>query len=180
MSVCVCSVQSTLFDPMDCSPPASLVHGISQARILEQVAISNYRGSSGTEPGIEPASLASPALAGFFTSATPGSPMKVNGNKPTSPFRRTSANLCPNRHLKLGRSLCLVQSPLSLTPTSPCSASSPLPGAPPNLLSRIPGSPHLEGHAPLPPCPLPLATHCTITRGNSLPLFGLRQVLSRR
>ena len=35
-----------LWDPMDCSPPGSSVHGIFQARILEQVAISYYRGSS--------------------------------------------------------------------------------------------------------------------------------------
>ena len=36
----------TLRDPMDCSPPGSSVHGISQARILEWVAISSSRGSS--------------------------------------------------------------------------------------------------------------------------------------
>ena len=30
----------TLWDPMDCSPPGSSVHGILQARILEWVAIS--------------------------------------------------------------------------------------------------------------------------------------------
>ena len=29
----------TLFDPIDCSPPGSSVHGILQARILEWVAI---------------------------------------------------------------------------------------------------------------------------------------------
>ena len=29
----------TLFDPMDCSPPGSSVHGVLQARILEWVAI---------------------------------------------------------------------------------------------------------------------------------------------
>ena len=29
----------TLCDPMDCSPPASSVHGIFQARVLEWVAI---------------------------------------------------------------------------------------------------------------------------------------------
>ena len=34
------------YDPMDCSPPGSSVHGISQARILEWVAISFSRGSS--------------------------------------------------------------------------------------------------------------------------------------
>ena len=33
-------------DPMDCSPPGSSVHGVSQARILEWVAISFSRGSS--------------------------------------------------------------------------------------------------------------------------------------
>ena len=34
----------TLYDPMDCSPPGSSVHGILQARILEWVAISFSRG----------------------------------------------------------------------------------------------------------------------------------------
>ena len=33
----------TLCDPMDSSPPGSSVHGISQARILEWVAISSSR-----------------------------------------------------------------------------------------------------------------------------------------
>ena len=36
----------TLCDPTDCSPPGSSVRGILQARILEWVAISFYRGSS--------------------------------------------------------------------------------------------------------------------------------------
>ena len=36
----------TLCDPMDCSPPGSFVHEISQVRILEWVAISFSRGSS--------------------------------------------------------------------------------------------------------------------------------------
>ena len=36
----------TLCDPMDCSLPGSSVHGISQARILEFVAISYSRGHS--------------------------------------------------------------------------------------------------------------------------------------
>ena len=41
----------TLCDPMDSSPPGSSVHGISQAGILEWVAISIL-----PEPGIEPSS----------------------------------------------------------------------------------------------------------------------------
>ena len=44
--VLVAKLCPTLCDPMDCSPPASSVHGISQARILEWVAISFSRGSS--------------------------------------------------------------------------------------------------------------------------------------
>ena len=36
----------TLCNPMDCSPPGSFVHEISQARILEWVAIPFSRGSS--------------------------------------------------------------------------------------------------------------------------------------
>ena len=44
----LCCVQSclTLCNPMDYSLPASLVHGILQARILEWVFISSSRGSS--------------------------------------------------------------------------------------------------------------------------------------
>ena len=48
LCVCVCAhPQSclTLFDPMDCSVLGSSVHGIFQARLLEQVAISHSRGS---------------------------------------------------------------------------------------------------------------------------------------
>ena len=45
--VCVCTRSClTLYDPMDYSLPGSSVHGISQAKILEWVAISLSRGSS--------------------------------------------------------------------------------------------------------------------------------------
>ena len=67
----------TLCDPMDCTPPGSSVRVIFQAIILEWVAIS----SSGylLHPGIEPRSLASPALAGsFFTTAPPGKPIIIS------------------------------------------------------------------------------------------------------
>ena len=40
------SVVSTLFDPTDCIPPGSSIRGIFQARVLEWVAISFFRGSS--------------------------------------------------------------------------------------------------------------------------------------
>ena len=47
-SMCAKSLQSclTLCDPVHCSPPASSIHGIFQARILEWVAISFSRGPS--------------------------------------------------------------------------------------------------------------------------------------
>ena len=59
-----------LWDPMDCSPPDSSVHGILQARILKWVAMPSFRDLP--DPGIEPASPVSPALAGriFMTSVT--------------------------------------------------------------------------------------------------------------
>ena len=57
-------------DSMDCSPPDSSVHGISQTRILECVAISFF--GDLPDPGIK---LVSPALAGwFFTTKPPRKP----------------------------------------------------------------------------------------------------------
>ena len=63
---------------VDCSTPppthtpGSPVHEISQARVLEWVAISFSRGFP--DPGTEPSSL---ALAGFFTTEASGKPQKV-------------------------------------------------------------------------------------------------------
>ena len=55
---------------MDCSPPGSSVHGVLQVRILEWAAMPSSRGSY--DPGVEPASLTSPALTGeFFTTRAP-------------------------------------------------------------------------------------------------------------
>ena len=52
-----------LYDPMGCSPPGSSAQGISQARILEWVAISSSRRSP--QSRYRPSS---PALVGgFFT-----------------------------------------------------------------------------------------------------------------
>ena len=67
---CYCSVTKShlaLCNPMNCSPPVSSVHGISQARILEWVA--NF-----LDPWIKLVSSASLAFAGrffFFLSLTP-------------------------------------------------------------------------------------------------------------
>ena len=45
-AVCLATqLHLTLYDPMDCSPPDPSVHGISQARVMEWVAISSRRSS---------------------------------------------------------------------------------------------------------------------------------------
>ena len=60
----------TLRDPMDCSPLASSLHGISQAKYWSGLSFSSP--GDLPDPGIE---LASPALAGrFFTTESPGKP----------------------------------------------------------------------------------------------------------
>ena len=74
-SCCCSDSQSclTLCDPMDCSLPGSSVHGISQARVLEWVAISSSRGSSLPRDG----SRVSCTGARFFTSEPPGKPVSL-------------------------------------------------------------------------------------------------------
>ena len=57
----------TLFDPVNCSLPGFSVHGISQARILEWVAVSPG------DPLDSEIEAVSPAPAGgFFTTVPPG------------------------------------------------------------------------------------------------------------
>ena len=47
IELCMCTQSClTLVDPIDCSLPGSSVHGLFQARILKQVVISLFRGSS--------------------------------------------------------------------------------------------------------------------------------------
>ena len=60
----------TLCDPMDRGPPGSSVHGISQARILEWVAISSSRGSSWPRDR----TCISGIAGGFFITEPPGKP----------------------------------------------------------------------------------------------------------
>ena len=68
--VCMLSRVQLFAMPLDSSRSAISFHGIFQARILEWVANSYSRGSP--QPGIEPVSLASPALVGgtFATNTT--------------------------------------------------------------------------------------------------------------
>ena len=72
-SVGLCSSlsQARLFEPMDCSPPGSSVHGILQARTLQRVASSLSRDLP--DPGIKPGS---PTLqADSSLSEPPGKPI---------------------------------------------------------------------------------------------------------
>ena len=83
-NVCICdcssigdfshaqSLQSCqiLCDLMDCNLPASSVHGIFQARILESVAMLPSRGSS--QPRDQ--TWISCIAGGFFTAKSPGKP----------------------------------------------------------------------------------------------------------
>ena len=60
----------TLCDPMDCSPPVSLVGEVPSQEYRSGLATSFSRVLA--DPGIKPTSLASPALAGgCFTSVPP-------------------------------------------------------------------------------------------------------------
>ena len=76
-----------LHNPEDCSPPGSSVHGISQARILEWVAIFFSRGS------VQPRDLAHSSFitGGFFPAGPLGKPNVkcMHGIKKTLPFMMT-------------------------------------------------------------------------------------------
>ena len=66
----MCASHVQLCDPMDCSPAGSSVHGISQARILEWIAISFSRGSSRPRDQAHVSCIA----GGFLTAEPPGGP----------------------------------------------------------------------------------------------------------
>ena len=68
-SMCAKSLQlcPTLCDPVDCSPPGSSVHGDSPDKNTGMGGHALFQGNL-PDPGIKPASLASPALAGGFFS----------------------------------------------------------------------------------------------------------------
>ena len=126
-----CSVMADFLQPHELYPPGSSVHGISQARILEWVAISFSRGSSW--PGIEPVS---PLLAGGFFITEP--PRKLQtlsapklGTRPVfqSPGQVPSYAIpSPYHLLPLFPESTQPQSVLVTTANlcSPCTASTPL------------------------------------------------------
>ena len=77
-----CSLRLTLYDPVDCIPPGSSVHGISQQEYWSGLPFP----SSGDLPdsGIK---AASPALAGrFFTTELPEKPQFEYSNSQNGPI----------------------------------------------------------------------------------------------
>ena len=105
-TLCVCvHAQScpTLCDPMNCGPPGSSVRGNFQARILSGLPIPSP--GDPPDPGIKPASLEFPALAGgFLNTAPPGKPLSTGTEKCTFPcgWRRC-------KMLWLWESVCVQQ-----------------------------------------------------------------------
>ena len=97
---------------MDYRPQGSYAHGIFQSKILEWLAIFYSRGSSQTR--IEPASLASPALAGGFFIPLSHLKVKVDQSCPTicSPMYYTVHEILQARIPYSGHSL--LQGPSQL------------------------------------------------------------------
>ena len=98
MILCCCSVPEsclTLCNPMDCSPPGSSLHGISQARILEWVVTTFSRGSSWPRDWTRISWIAGK----FFIAEPPGKPIwslqhdlcdnKLGIQMKTEPYCRT-------------------------------------------------------------------------------------------
>ena len=97
----------TLCDPMDCSPPGSPVHGISQERILEWFPPGDL-----PDLGIK---LASPALAGGFFIPKP---QKKPPNSQQT-FLSTKVNLSPELERTLRIPGHLGRGILELSPPAP-------------------------------------------------------------
>ena len=64
----------TVYNPRDCSPPGSSVHGILQARILECVALSFSRGSSPPRDWTQVSCSSCSGQVGSLPLAPPGKP----------------------------------------------------------------------------------------------------------
>ena len=78
--VCVCLVAQSCpahCEPMDYSPPGSSVHGIFQAKLLEQVAIPVSQDLP--NPGFEP--MSPTVQVDSLPSETPRKPSKCHTNK---------------------------------------------------------------------------------------------------
>ena len=127
-------------NPLDCSPPGSSVHGISQARILEWVPISFSRGSSWPRDQ----TCISCIAGGFFTTEPTRKPYKgVNMRENWVRVYRNSAlflqlfhklkivylKICPHNHVGLSLWLSSKQSTCNAGNTGLIPVSGRSPGA---------------------------------------------------
>ena len=80
----------TLWDPMDCSPPRSSVHGILQARIPEWVAIPFFRDFP--DPEIKPGF--SVLAGGFFITELPRKPSQMEHRVTDFSLSGTNTSKC--------------------------------------------------------------------------------------
>ena len=103
LSVYVLVTQSclTLCDPMDCSLPGSSVHGLSQARILQWVAIP-FSGGSSQLRDRNPISYVSCIGRWFFTTG-------ATWEAPSSPKHVSTENLRTRTYLPIGSWMELAQ-----------------------------------------------------------------------
>ena len=113
----------TQWDPIDCSPPGSSVHGILQARVLEWVAISFSRGSSRPTDWTCVSSIYMHWQVGSLPLAPPGKPRGVLLIPlPSSKKDGQSSNhvyFLPESLINL-KSLCASPSPLIQLRLIPC------------------------------------------------------------
>ena len=108
LKVKVAQVFPTLCDSMDCSPPASSVHGILQARILESVAMPN---------------MTNPDCGTFCKTTDLGTSLIINSQK-----------LCPS---SIKRSCCCLVAQLCPTLCDPMDCSPPGSSCPWDSPARI-------------------------------------------
>ena len=93
----------TLCDPTDCSLPGSSVHRLSQARILEWIAMPSSGGSS--QPRVRTSNSLSPALAG---GSLPLTPPRKPPQWPRKHRRSLSLSHCPSSFETLSLSLLIT------------------------------------------------------------------------
>ena len=109
----------TLWDPVDCSPPGSSVHGILQARILEWVAMLSSRGSS--QPRSPTLQVDSPPLGHQASHIPPLSWVFLisSGSYPSRSSQRTELSSCAVLQLPTGYlfHMCDVNPNLPVHPT---------------------------------------------------------------
>ena len=92
----------TLRDPMDCSPPGSPAHGISQARVLEWVAIAFSATSLCIAPNSTPLKITSKTLKSKKHMEEPLRPEAADSTKSTKAWKgRTMETVQVQRSLVL-------------------------------------------------------------------------------